>query len=134
MRLNTTLIHSQKLTRKDVALVRRIHRKRKKLFKMIKYDLKKHNTSNLIDSARKLTNIEFELQRAWKFNELINMHSWWFLNPACSCPVMDNADFIGTDRKIYNPNCIVHGPINEQKEKDGLLVVDKNFSADDIKA
>ncbi len=55
-----------------------------------------------------ITQIDFQLQKLWKF-ELDETKHRWFELPKCSCPKMDNLDNLGTPYKIINPDCIIHG-------------------------
>lgn len=64
--------------------------------------------------ADSVTVHEFELQRLWGFEQDSNMHSQWFTLPHCDCPIMDNADRLGTKYKVINTKCILHGKDNER--------------------
>lgn len=52
--------------------------------------------------------IQFELQEAWGFELDESFHYFW-IRPHCTCPVLDNQDLMGIDRKIINSNCPLHG-------------------------
>ncbi len=55
-----------------------------------------------------LTQIEFSLQKLWKFKKDRSYHRFWHL-PKCSCPKMDNDDYLGTGYFLITSNCILHG-------------------------
>lgn len=60
--------------------------------------------------AKKITKIEFALQGLWGFGQDENFHRWWEL-PKCSCPKMDNEEHWGTEFRVINQNCILHGTV-----------------------
>ena len=57
-------------------------------------------------------------QLLWKFDIDGNKHTWWYQLDACKCPVMDNQDMFGLDRKYINMNCPLHGEIASILKKD----------------
>ena len=66
---------------------------------------------NMLRSLRDdWTEIQFELQRLWGFEEGDRFHKFWTL-PKCTCPKMDNEDYyyIYPDRSLINPSCPLHG-------------------------
>jgi hypothetical protein len=58
--------------------------------------------------AKDFRNLEFEQQALWGFDRNEDFHRW-FNVPKCSCPKLDNMDFIGTEYNIYVDNCPIHG-------------------------
>lgn len=54
------------------------------------------------------TQIEFELQDAWKFERNANYHRFWN-RPKCTCPKLDNEDVYGLSCAYYNQSCPLHG-------------------------
>ena len=52
--------------------------------------------------------LEFELQRTWHFNQDSDWHSWWFRDPKCTCPTLDNSDMVGTKYRTYTGDCPLH--------------------------
>jgi len=66
--------------------------------------------------SRVLESIEFDMQRAWGFEEDSRKHTWWLKPAACTCPKLDNTDpaYFGSG-KIINEACPIHG--NEVKEE-----------------
>jgi len=109
MKLNPNLVAKQNLTNKDIALIRKLHKKKNKLFKMAKYYLKKHYMLRARDTGRLLEEIEFKMQDAWGFERNSDMHTHWVFNPACNCPKLDNIDKFYTGYREYSGTCIVHG-------------------------
>lgn len=55
-----------------------------------------------------LQQLEFDLQREWGFTPDINHHSYWYRVPHCTCPKMDNQDYLGSG-EIVASDCPVHG-------------------------
>lgn len=109
MRLNRMLIAKQNLTRRDIAKIKKLHKKKNKLFSMVKYWLKKGELGKVVQSGKTIKEIEFAMQEAWNFDKNENKHSHWVYNPACTCPKMDNLDPINL-YPILISSCIVHGP------------------------
>lgn len=52
---------------------------------------------------------EYELQELWGFNRDRSRHTYWLVNPTCSCPKMDNNDCYGQEVKWYSEYCPWHG-------------------------
>lgn len=69
---------------------------------------KTDDTSVLKECAEKITQVDFELQRLWGFPQDKNFHDWYYV-PKCTCPKLDNADNKGTEFRITNQDCPVHG-------------------------
>ena len=55
-----------------------------------------------------VTQIDFQLQKLWKFKVDSAYHRFWEL-PKCQCPASDNLDTFGTGHRYINPNCKIHG-------------------------
>ena len=106
--LNPKLIERQELVKKDIVEIQKLHRKKNKLFENIRRWKEYGLLSKVKGSAKKLENIEFKMQKAWKFNQDYTRHTHWFQNPACNCPKMDNFDFAGW-KIIYAADCPLHG-------------------------
>lgn len=66
------------------------------------------NPELLRSYAKDLTEIEFELQRLWKFDLNANFHRFWEA-PKCTCPVLDNRERLGYDGGITSKDCPLHG-------------------------
>lgn len=56
---------------------------------------------------KKLTKIEFKLQKLWGFEKDARFHRFWE-TPKCQCPVLDNSDSYPY-RTIINSDCPLHG-------------------------
>ena len=103
--LNSILAISQNLTQTDVDKLKRLHSiKNSVLKKMEETDI----PSELKTLANDITIIEFDLQKAWGFPQDINKH-YWNSVPKCVCPEDDNRQYYGTEYKIVNSSCPVHG-------------------------
>lgn len=104
--LSPHLAVKQNLNIEDLETIRKVHIKRLKLFEKIESE---NDIVKLRKLADKVTEIEFELQDAWKFDRDAKFHSWWFNAPKCTCPKLDNNERIGTGTFIINGNCLLHG-------------------------
>jgi hypothetical protein len=106
MNLNPELIDKQGLTDKECKHIVKLHISRCKLFDKMKQE---NNVRVLRRYVKDLTQIEFDLQKAWKFKKDARFHSWWFLSPKCTCPKLDNWDSLGTGYHVISEECILHG-------------------------
>ena len=107
VQLNPKLIARQELNQEDILKIKKLHRQKKKLFSNIIRWMETNQADKIMGSAKKLEKIEFKMQEAWKFSQDYTLHSHWFQNPACSCPKMDNLDYIGY-KIIYSSECVLH--------------------------
>jgi len=114
--LNTKLIMDQGLDTSEIKNLINLHKRLKNIFedeeKLIKEykenpseEIKKH----LLSLSDQVKEIEFELQKNWHFDQNEDYHSWWFRQPACSCPIIDNFERVGVPGFIINQECILHG-------------------------
>jgi len=62
----------------------------------------------LKELANDVTKTEFKLQKLWGFPQDENFHRWFDV-PKCTCPKMDNAERLGTEYRIINEDCPIHG-------------------------
>lgn len=103
--INSRLVANQGLETDTVVKINKLHVVRNCYLTLIEEvddkEVLKH-FSNII------TQIDFQLQRLWKFKEDSSYHRFWEL-PKCECPKMDNQDVYGTGHRYINPNCILHG-------------------------
>lgn len=60
--------------------------------------------------AKWVTETEFKLQKAWKFEQDQKFHKFWDV-PHCTCPKMDNIDNYPKGPYVYNADCLVHREI-----------------------
>lgn len=103
--LNSNLIEKQKISDKTIETLKELHVKKLEVFEEMKASSDKRILRQL---AKKVTILEFLLQKHWKFDLNENYH-YWCQVPHCQCPKMDNRDLYGTPYKIINQNCIIHG-------------------------
>jgi hypothetical protein len=119
--LNGRLAKQQNLTDDDVLEIKLIHLALENYFLGIKnMDPTTWTRSFKRDIIERVEKIEFALQRAWKFKENRDMHSWWYKVPHCSCPYMDNEDMIGISHRYISSGCILHGDEDNEMLKKRL--------------
>jgi t-SNARE complex subunit (syntaxin) len=103
--LNKELIQRQSLTETDVEELKKLHIEKLNLYDLI-------NSTNdkklLKQYVADIEQIEFSLQKVWKFEQNRNYHEWYYV-PRCKCPKSDNAEIKGYDRRIINSKCPLHG-------------------------
>lgn len=103
--INQTLVNRQKVSAEDVKKIVKLQTIRKYFYDFIELSDDKEEIRRL---DKIITQIEFKLQKLWGFPQDSNRHRW-FEVPKCSCPKWDNADSLGSDFRIINPDCILHG-------------------------
>lgn len=54
--------------------------------------------------------IEFKLQKVWKFPQDARYHTHWVKIKGCTCPKMDNKNYFGSDICLINQKCKWHSP------------------------
>lgn len=97
---NYRLIERQGLTQGEVLILCRIHDKKDLIFEKIKKARSKKMYTQL---SEELEQIEFAMQRAWKFDEDRKHHTWWCQVPKCKCQNLNREEA----RRI-NPACPIH--------------------------
>ena len=105
----STVISETLLTQRNVSenleLIKNCHLDKFKVFsKMEKTD----DSNKLKKCAKQIESIEFKLQGLWGFPLDRNYHKW-FNVPKCSCPKIDNLERLGTEYRIFEEGCPVHG-------------------------
>ncbi len=105
--LNSRLISNQRLTIEDVDKLGKLHLIRNCYTSLMQSE---GDPTNLRYLASIVTQIDFQLQKIWKFKLDENYHKFWEL-PGCQCPKLDNMDMYGTCHRYTNPNCPIHGKI-----------------------
>lgn len=105
--LNSRLISNQRLTTEDVDKLNKLHLIRNCYTSLMQSE---EDSTNLRYLASIVTQIDFQLQKIWKFKLDENYHKFWNL-PGCECPKLDNMDMYGTGHRYTNPNCPIHGKI-----------------------
>ena len=103
--LNSSLLKKQGIDVVDVFKIERLHEIRKIVVDIIDNI---DDVEKIRYFAKIITQIDFQLQKLWKFPLNINYHRWFELSK-CSCPKYDNVEYIGTGYRIINPSCILHG-------------------------
>lgn len=110
--LNQHLIERQGLAQCEVEEIKHLHEIKDTLFDNIR-DLNPNIPEELEmirHAAVELRDIEFAMQRAWRFDENADFHSHWLYIPHCRCPKMDNRDNFGTGLRWTTGGCPVHDP------------------------
>jgi len=103
--INQNLVNRQKVSPDDVKRIVELQTIRKYFYDFIELSDDKEEIRRL---DKIITQIEFQLQKLWGFPQDRNHHRWFDV-PKCSCPKWDNSDNIGSEYRIINPNCILHG-------------------------
>ena len=99
------LINRQKVSPDDVEKIKSLHCIRFYFYDLIELSTDKAEIRRF---AKIITQVEFQLQKLWKFNQNEDYHRWFEI-PKCSCPKIDNSDYLGSGYRVVNPDCIVHG-------------------------
>jgi tRNA U55 pseudouridine synthase TruB len=117
--LNLDLIKEKNLNETDILNMLKLYKEIENIFKIEEGLIKDFNKKTeeeqekikkeLKSFDKRIKEIEFELQKLWRFDQKEFYHKYWFLQPACSCPKMDNYDNLGFDRRIINCECLIHG-------------------------
>ena len=92
--LNARLISNQDLKQEEVDKIYKLHRVRNCYITLMEISSSKEDLRYL---SRIIVQIDFQLQRLWKFKEDSSYHRFWEL-PHCSCEV-----------NYINTQCLVHG-------------------------
>ena len=110
--LNQHLVEKQELADCEVVHIKELHEILNTLFEnMGALDPSNPEELEMLrHGAVELRDLEFALQRAWRFGENENFHSWWFRFPHCTCPKMDNQDMVGAEGWWSNGGCPIHDP------------------------
>ncbi len=105
--LNPLLIKRQNRTDEDIENIVELHGELHKAFDEMEAETETERLQNL---AIVVKEIEFRLQEAWGFDRNTDWHSWWFQVPHCTCPVLDNWDYVGTRLSVTTGGCPIHSP------------------------
>jgi hypothetical protein len=103
--VNSRLVANQGLDLDEVDKVNKLHKVRNCYLTLME------NTDDSVELKRLslfITQIDFQLQKLWKFKVDSAYHRFWEL-PKCQCPASDNLDTFGTGHRYINPNCKIHG-------------------------
>jgi len=102
--LNQSLIEKQKLDMPAIAAILGLHARKLALYA----EMAEAEEFSLEAYGRELRDIEYALQREWKFPQTAKYHRFWEA-PRCTCPKMDNEEHYGTAYAIIDKACPVHG-------------------------
>lgn len=102
--LNPSLLLDRRINKKVFKELCRIHRKKDKTINLMRETM---DVPKLKKMAKKVTELEYHLQRLWGFPEDANFHKGWLL-PGCSCPSMDWSDAY-PHQSYHNSSCPIHG-------------------------
>ena len=114
--LNPSLAISQGLQWSDVSLIAQLHKYKDTIFAEAYACDPITERGKLRILSEELATTEFCMQAAWKFEQSIAHHTYWYKMPHCTCPEMDNKERFGVNQKILTMGCPVHG---YDKETDG---------------
>lgn len=103
-RVNPILIRKMGLDFDSIKKIENLQRIRGYFFNIIEIS---DDFSEIKRISNIVTQINFQLQKLWKFDQDENMHRWFDI-PKCSCPKLDNEESLGTPSRIIDPNCIIH--------------------------
>ena len=98
--LNRELVKKQNLSAEDVAALEKLHEW---------LDDVVSNPRNYTYPVALIEEIEFQMQRLWKFEENITMHTHWLRIKGCTCPRLDNMERRGTPYRVTMGDCPWHG-------------------------
>ena len=102
--LSSDLIELKNLDQKTVTKISRLHTVKTKIYDLI---TKTKTKTRLRDYGKMLENLEFKLQKLWKFPLQRRYHRFWE-TPKCECPKLDNLDAYPY-ASIVNKKCPIHG-------------------------
>lgn len=103
--VNARLVRERNISIEKVKIIKGLHYKRHALRIVMEMAGNKELLCHLKEEYEKL---EYDLQDAWGFPRDNRYHEW-FKVPQCSCPWRDNQELIGTENRIINAECPVHG-------------------------
>ena len=106
--LNENLIKSQQLTQEEVAGIHCLHQVRLELFDQMQELNPQQDRQNVAMFVEIVEQVEFALQRAWRFDETRDKHTWWCQVPHCTCPVDANLRLVGKRERAIDSQCAVH--------------------------
>lgn len=107
VQLNRKLIRNKGLTTDFVNRILELHLDLRKFF----WEVSEMKTISPEDGRRirdTVEEIEYEMQFAWGFPRNRDFHTHWFRVPGCTCPKMDNGEWVGHGRRIISGDCPIH--------------------------
>ena len=109
---NTLLAEEMKLTAEQRDAINDLHHELNKIFdEELKVKTGRRDATNkqLKKWDNEIKEIEFKLQEAWGFKQDSKYHRYWYDQPLCTCPKMDNKELVGTEHRLIDYRCPVHG-------------------------
>jgi hypothetical protein len=106
--LNYEMLKRQKCTSDEIRLILELAKDKYELYKEMYTAALQNDSRKLKLLAKKVTKIEYALQRLWHFKRDKKFHRFWEM-PGCKCPKMYNAEVWPTKYYITNDNCPIHG-------------------------
>ena len=103
--INARLVANQGVDSDEVIKIDNLHKVRNCYLTLMENT---DDASELKRLSLLITQIDFQLQKLWRFKVDSTYHRFWDL-PKCQCPKSDNQDTYGTGHRYINPNCPIHG-------------------------
>lgn len=107
--INPYLIDKQGICQDSVNALESLHQIRENIFD----NLENMSTDDIVlhreEMVHLIESMEYKMQELWQFDQTDSMHTWWYRNPACTCPNMDNDGALGTPIRYTNKSCPLHG-------------------------
>jgi hypothetical protein len=107
--LNMELAKSQGLTQDDVDALEVLHSQKDSIFQSAA--IRRMYPDSCVGFPRRgivlaLEQIEFSMQRLWKFSEDRDYHTWWCKLPGCGCRSLV---YCGEKTRYIREDCEYHG-------------------------
>ena len=106
--LNQELVEMQDLRKSEIAALENLHKTLDQVFEAMNTLDAKNEPQVAEVFAELVEQIEFSMQRNWRFPESSDFHTWWLRSPKCECPTLDNEDNYGTPYRVTNGGCPWH--------------------------
>lgn len=107
LKINKVLLLKQNCA-ENLAKIKELHQQKRDIYQKI---ILSEDADFLKKYAEQITDIEFQLQDAWKFPRDRNFHRFWE-TPKCRCPRMDNEDHYPHGYYFFSLDCPLHGQIS----------------------
>lgn len=100
--INEELADRQCLSADTRTAIKEVHRR------LAQHPNRPEMFANLEDAPSIVQGFEYTLQGLWGFPMDNRYHRYQWDIKGCTCPKMDNLEYIGTEYRRYNQNCPVH--------------------------
>jgi hypothetical protein len=70
------------------------------------------NPENYDNPVNLIEQVEFKLQKVWKFPQDARYHTHWVKIKGCTCPKLDNKNYFGSNICLINQMCPWHSTRN----------------------